>query len=227
MTVQQPPPKHPILKPTPPVPDPYGSVAGFYGTFLDPFIISWKKKALGLFPPQKAMTVLDAGFGTGAQLNLYHRYGCRIFGIEISNGMIAAARKKYKDRLNLCRGNAGRMPYRDQSFDLILLSMMLHETSARMRSAVLQESRRVLKDSGRILIIDYRLGPHGVSGQIFKAIINIIERAAGKPHFQNYRDFIKNGGLPPLLRQHGWTVEKHGITACGNIGLTLARRGQP
>jgi ubiquinone/menaquinone biosynthesis C-methylase UbiE len=205
-----------------PLDDPYTGVARCYGVCLDPIIIRWKKKALKLWPPRKGMVVLDAGCGTGSQLNLYRLYGCSVFGVEMSAGMIAAARQKFESSLNLCRGNAGRMPYRNQTFDLILLSMMLHEIPLDTRSVVLAETERVLKDSGRILIIDYRVGrPNQPLGRLFKGIITLIEMAAGRPHYDNYRNFMKTGGLPPLLKKHRLTVERHDIAGRGNIGLYI------
>jgi ubiquinone/menaquinone biosynthesis C-methylase UbiE len=203
--------------------DPYAAVARCYGTCLDPIIIRWKKKALKMRPPRNGMIVLDVGCGTGAQLRLYRAYGCRVFGIEMSAGMIAAAQKS-EGSLNLCRGNAARMPYRNQTFELILLSMILHEIPADTRSAVLSETVRVLKDSGRILIIDYRVGRTNLLGRLFKGAITLVEMAAGRPHFENYRNFIASGGLPPLLTNHRLALERHGSAGRGNIGLFLVRK---
>jgi len=204
--------------------DPYATVARCYGTCLDPIIIRWKKKALKLRPPRNGMPVLDVGCGTGAQLKLYRPYGCRVFGIEMSAGMIAAARQKSEGSLNLCRGNAAGMPYRDQTFELLLLSMMLHEIPPDMRSAVLSETGRVLKDSGRILIIDYHVGRINLPGRLVKGVITLIEMAAGRAHFENYRNFRKSGGLPPLLINHRLTVERREVAARGNIVLYLLRK---
>lgn len=205
--------------------DPYASVAGCYSMCLDPVIIAWKRKALKLWPPRNGMRVLDVGCGTGAQLNIYRSYGCRVFGIEMSAGMIATARQKYPGRLNLSRADAVHMPYRNQTFDLILLSMMLHEISVENRLAVLVETRRVLKDSGRVLVIDYRAGrPNRPFGRLLRVLITGIEWAAGRSHFDNYRNFMKTGGLPPLLKQHRLTVERHHIVGRGNIGLNIIRK---
>lgn len=207
-----------------PLIDPYGAVARCYGTFLDPIIIPWKRKALTLCPPRSGLVVLDVGCGTGAQLNLYRTYGCRVFGVEISAGMIAVARKKFQGPLNLCRGNAARMPYRDQAFELILLSMAIHEILPDTRSAVLKEIKRVLIDSGRILIIDYCAGRIRSVGRLLKGAITLIEMAAGQPHFDNYRNFMKTGGLPLLLKKHRLTIERQDTAGWGNIGLYLVRK---
>ena len=107
----------------------------------------------------------------------------------------------------------------------MLLSMMLHEIPPDTRSAVLMETTRVLKDSGRILIIDYRIDrPNPPLGRLFKGIITLIEMAAGRPHFENYRNFMASGGLPPLLKKHRLSVEGHDSAGLGNIGLHIVRK---
>jgi len=208
-----------------PLGDPYAAVARLYGTCLDPVITRWQKKALNLRPPRTGTVALDVGCGTGAQLNLYRSYGCRVFGIERSAGMIAAARQNIQDPLNLCRADAAGMPYRDQTFDRMLLSMMLHEIPPDTRSAVMAESLRVLKDGGRMLIIDYRIDrPDPPLGRLLKGIITLIEMAAGRSHFRNYLNFLASGGLAPLLKNHRLSVENHDSAALGNIGLYIVRK---
>jgi len=50
---------------------------------------------------------------------------------------------------------------------------------------------------------------------------------AGSEHFQNYRTFLKNGGIPPLVARLGLTIRKQQILRGGTAGLfLLARQGK-
>jgi len=214
--------------------DSYSAIARWYSLLLDPVLIVWKKKGLRLWPAGRGMCVLDVGCGTGSQLNLYRKAGCRVFGLEFSTGMLATARRNFGGALNLCRADAGMMPYRARTFDWVLISMMLHEIRPDRRSAVLSEVSRVVKDNGRILIIDYQhQKPKRFSGRFSQAGIALIERAAGREHFDNYRNFIQSGGLPPLLESQRLRIERRRLVARGNIGVNLvskqscADRAQP
>lgn len=217
--------KNTIPSPQPYKSDPYWNVARCYSLCLDPIIIKWKKKGMVLWPPRKGMRVLDVGCGTGAHLNLYQGAACDVFGIEISSGMIAASRQKYKERLNLCRADAARIPFRNQAFDLVLLSMMIHEISPQIRSPVLAEAKRVLKDSGRVLIIDYHCSQvKNFRSRLLRGIIALVEMSAGSEHFNNYRNFIKNEGVFPLLKTQRLALKRHATAAQGNIGLYVLQK---
>jgi hypothetical protein len=61
-------------------------------------------------------------------------------------------------------------------------------------------------------------------GIVYKIIILFFEIAAGKEHYSNYRNFIKNGALPSLLENTELQVEKKKIIAKGNIVIYLLRK---
>jgi ubiquinone/menaquinone biosynthesis C-methylase UbiE len=89
------------------------------------------------------------------------------------------------------------------------MSTVLHEMSGPVRSAVISESKRVLKPTGRILWIDFHPGPYlPLKGWLQKLVIIVAEISAGREHFRNYRDFIAKKGLETLARQNGLHIEK-------------------
>jgi demethylmenaquinone methyltransferase/2-methoxy-6-polyprenyl-1,4-benzoquinol methylase len=92
---------------------------------------------------------------------------------------------------------------------------------------VISEAKRTLKEGGRILLIDFHPGPiRPLKGWISKSIITFAEIAAGREHFKNYRSFIANKGLPPLISTHGLSVDAEKIVGGGNIALFLLRSDQ-
>lgn len=148
-----------------------------------------------------------------------------MFGIDQSPSMLEVAEKRLKESADLHMGDASDMPYSDGQFDLIIMSTVLHEMPGTVRSAVISECKRTLNQEGRILMIDFHPGPiQPMKGWLYKSIISVVEMAAGREHFRNYRDFMKNKGLPELISAHGLSVDQEKIVSGGNIALFLLRR---
>jgi hypothetical protein len=102
------------------------------------------------------------------------------------------------------------------------MSMTLHEMPGSARPKVLNEACRVLKESGRILIIDYHPGsPHSFLGHVSKISSYLIEFTAGGEHFRNYRYFLAGGGLPALIDTQHLSVINERIVGWGAIAIYL------
>ena len=202
--------------------DPYRNYAGIYDRIFDSMNIGLKLVGIRMFRPSKGMNILDVGCGTGSHLELYQRYKCNLFGIDLSPSMLDVARDRLGDSAQLELGDATDMPYEDDKFDLAISMLSLHEMSPDARSAVLNEIKRVLKSDSRLLLIDFHTGPYELwQGWISKTIIFFSEIAAGREHFKNYRQFMATGGLEPLLLQHQLKVEKQSILAGGTFAVCL------
>jgi ubiquinone/menaquinone biosynthesis C-methylase UbiE len=138
--------------------------------------------------------------------------------------MLQVARYRLGESADLYMGDASNMPYPDKEFDLIIMSTVLHEMPRAVRSAVINEAKRTIKEDGRILLIDFHPGPiRPLKGWLYKSIITFIEFAAGGEHFKNYRDFIANKGLPALISTPGLLIDQEKIVGGGNIALFLLR----
>lgn len=97
-----------------------------------------------------ARTVLEVGCGTGYWLTqlpatVQHRYG-----LDFSAGMLAGARKR-EPGLGLARGVAGRLPYANESIDLVYCVNALHHFQN--QQMFIQEARRVLRPGGGIAVV--------------------------------------------------------------------------
>ena len=199
--------------------DAYGLHAGFYDRLYEPAAKILRDVGLTLFPPRDDIAILDVGCGTGSQLALYARPGCRLVGVDTSPAMLAVAKRKLGAAGELYLGDATRMPLAAASFDLVTVVFVLHEMDAGLRPAVLAECRRVLKPGGRIVLMDYHPGPYRkVLGRIWHLVITLMEISAGRKHFNNYRQFMATGGLAALVATAGLDVEQryvseHGVTA--------------
>ena len=118
---------------------------------------------------QPGETVLDVGCGTGSlALVAKERVGAtgRVCGIDASVQMIARARRK-AERVGLSIdfqvGLIEQLAFPDQSFDVVLSTMMMHHLPDDLKRQGLAEMARVLKPEGRLLVVDLKgtAAPHG------------------------------------------------------------------
>lgn len=202
--------------------DAYRNIAWIYDRLFENMNKGLRLAGIRMFRPSKGMNILDVGCGTGTHLELYQRYGCHLYGIDVSPSMLEIARARLGDSAQLELGDATRMPYEDHKFDLIISMLSLHEMAQQTQSGILSEMKRVLKDDGRILLIDFHPGPYQpLQGWISKLIIFFSELAAGREHFKNYRQFIATKGLSTLATHGKLEVEKQSVLAGGTFAVVL------
>ena len=175
-----------------------------------------------MYPPRQGMHILDVGCGTGTNLLIYHQAGCKVSGIDLSPSMVEVAQKKLGDRAEILLGDASKMTFSNDSFDLVTGFLTLHEIPANIRPAVIYEMTRVMKREGRMLLIDFHPGPlRFPKGWMYKAVIIFFEIMAGREHFKNYRDFLSRKGLSPLLSGQNLKVQDEKIVSGGTVALSL------
>jgi ubiquinone/menaquinone biosynthesis C-methylase UbiE len=204
--------------------DHYAKMAKGYDLCVEPLVKNLRVRGMKMFPPYVGMSVLDMGCGTGTHLELYQKAGCTVVGIDSSRAMLEVARTRLTERAELYHGDASRLPFPYESFDLVLAMFLLHAIPASVRSSVVDEAQRVMKKSGRFLVIDYHPGPAQFpDGWLYKMVILFMEFMAGLEHCRNFRDFMVNGGLQPLIAENGLKIDGERIVGGGTAGLYLLR----
>lgn len=205
--------------------DPYRRMAAWYDRIFEPMNHALRLIGLRMYEPEPGMSVLDVGCGTGVHLDLYRKYRCALFGIDVSPSMLEIAKRRLGGEAELRLADAAELPYADATFDLIISMLALHEMHPATRSAVLRQVKRVLKHSGRLLLIDFHPGPiRPIRGWLTKAVIFLSEVAAGGEHFRNYRQFMAAKGLVPLIEANSLMIEKHKVVGGGALGVFLLSR---
>src|SRR5277367_4275863 len=100
--------------------------------------------------------LLDIGTGTGRVLELLAPRISRGLGIDASKAMLALARARLSRagcaQCAVRLGDMYRLPLADDSFDLVVLQMVLHY--AEDPAGVLAETARVLRPGGAAIVID-------------------------------------------------------------------------
>ena len=204
--------------------DPYKRVSAFYDRLFEPMNHGLRVLGFRMFMPPRGGTILDVGCGTGSHLEMYQRYGCKLYGIDTSHSMLELAKTRLGDSAELRLTDATQMPYESGCFDLVICMLALHEMDETMRSKVIGEIKRVPKRDGRILFVDFHPGsPHSFDGWRSRLVILLSEVAAGRRHFRNYRHFMSIGGLPHLIEESQLSIEKEKIVGDDTLALYLLR----
>jgi SAM-dependent methyltransferase len=114
--------------------------------------------------------ILDVGCGRGLlligaakRLSTGRAVGLDVWRTQDQAGndpaatMANAQAEGVAERVELCDGDARQLPFDDQSFDVVVSSLALHNIAgAGGRAAAVGEIVRVLKPGGRLAILDFR-----------------------------------------------------------------------
>lgn len=107
------------------------------------------------------LKVLDMCTGTG--VNAFAIAGARtnaeVIGIDISDAMLQKAAAKLEQEeisnVKLIHMNAANLQFPSDEFDVVLISLVLHEISPDLAGQLLGEARRVLKNAGKLIVVEW------------------------------------------------------------------------
>ena len=167
--------------------------------------------------------VLDICCGTGALALHYAGIGLDAVGIDIDRRVIDIANKRVaQSRLRnvaFQTASALELPFESNSFDYVSITMGLHEMSVNHRHAIISEMKRVTKEYGTLVFLDYMVPlPHNA----YYGLAIVAEFLAGRDHNRCFKEFLKLGGLMPLLKQHQLEGKRAGEHSL--VEIVLANR---
>ena len=147
------------------------------------------------YVPARDARVLDLATGTGevALTIKKHFQNAQVFGIDLSNRMLAIARKKAKRRglvVQFKQENMERVRLPEQSFDVVTISFGLHEVPTKSRERVIHEAYRLLKTGGSFVIMDFNTPRNAVLRLLFRVFLAIFEEDYAKTFLS--QDLKKN-----------------------------------
>lgn len=136
-------------------------------------------------PPEKLISklnfgredvVMDFGCGPGYFTIPLARITKKAIGVDVSSTMLDRARayaKRNRVEVELIKSDGTRIDLPDASVDGILLVHVFHEVDS--KDKVLHEFLRILKPSGRLLIVEKTHGTHMLREKLGPPIINEAE----------------------------------------------------
>jgi demethylmenaquinone methyltransferase / 2-methoxy-6-polyprenyl-1,4-benzoquinol methylase len=123
----------------------------------------WRDFLVARIEAKPSDAVLDVACGTASVgLELVHRYGCSVVGVDQSAEMLAAGRARVAaagldDRITLRESRAETLPFPDASFDALTFTYLLRYVDD--VGATLRELARVVRPGGRIAGLEFFLPP--------------------------------------------------------------------
>lgn len=180
-----------------------GGMQGSHARSLYPRVVAVAREALS---GQRAPHILDVGCGTGAlACRLLDAVpACRLTGIDLSSAMVARARGRLAGRADVLEGDAERLPFHDESFDLVVCNDSFHHYPDPKRAAF--QMWRVLRRGGTLVVGDvWQPAPA-------RAIMNAWMPLSHEGDVRMYSEAELRELLGTWFKRVGW--ERVGFTAC-------------
>lgn len=210
----------------------FDNIAGNYD-FLNHFLslgidIFWRKQLVKHLTKQAPKTILDVATGTGdLAIAMLKTNPDKVIGVDISNGMLEVGRKKMKEKsldhiITLEQADSEDLPYEDETFDAVCVSFGARNFENLEKG--LSEMRRVLREGGKLYILEFSQPTSFPFKQIyqfyFKAILPLIGKVLSKDN-SAYSYLPESVSAFPHGKELNKIIEKCGYTNAKNIPLTL------
>jgi ubiquinone/menaquinone biosynthesis C-methylase UbiE len=154
--------------------------------------------------------VLEIGCGTGIIAAGVASHAGEVIGVDLSPEMIRQAQKKTGegDLPNLCFevGDAYDLPFETASFDLVLLTNLLHVVKE--PDTVLSEAKRLLKPDGILMTVTDCYAEPVPLGTRLKLAAQRLLKLLG---FVKYMRYYRKAELIDLISRNGFHIQREAI----------------
>jgi len=191
----------------------------FYDIFLSTVLKKTRQYAAAYINRSRLFPALDLCCGTGAQC--CHVQKGMVCGTDIDAKILEYAKFRMPDVPFICADGV-ELPFKENQFRSVIIAYALHEKSQVVRNQMMNEVKRVLNKDGKLIIIDYE-NPIDLQSRLGRIFTYFIERNAGKEHFQNGQEFLKQGGLRDFLSKHSIKIIKSLWLKLGSSRLVIGK----
>lgn len=157
--------------------------------------------AVELAAPGESERLLDVATGTGGllrELSRRHARPAEVIGIDRSASMLAvAAAHGLPARWRLLSGDARRLPFPDQSFDVVTACYLLHLLDRECRASTIAEIARVTREGGRVVTVTVES-----RRAVARAALKLVPRPSGLRPLDP-REELRATGLEPVRAEFG------------------------
>ncbi len=194
-----------------------------YETLVDPLLRDLRKFTPEFSGMKAGDKVIDVCCGTGAQVLEYGRHGIIATGIDSSQGMLKiATRNRMRQKavnVSFQLADATNLPFPDGYFDYATVSLGLHDKEKPIRYQIISEMKRIVKQDGALILIDFQVPLPRNAWAVFARAIEFL---AGGSHYQGFKNYLANGGLEDIVKNHGLreecrTYRKSGLLVAAKV----------
>jgi len=224
----------------------FDAVAGRYDLMNDLLSMGqvrlWRRTVARIVAARPGDRVLDLAAGTGTSAVSFAASGADCVACDFSLGMLRVGnarlavqdpqRVRTRGRVSFAAGDALRLPFRDESFDVVTISFGLRNVQG-VREA-LTEMRRVTRPGGRLVICEFSRILIDPVDKVYRRYLTgvlpaIARRVARNPEAYEYladsiRDWPGQRELADLIRSAGWSSVRWRDLTAGVVAVHVARR---
>ncbi len=176
--------------------------AGRYDRFMRKDRAAYDEMYELIRPIVRHKTVLELATGTGLIAKHIVNAAAHIEATDASPEMITEAKRDTRSaKLHFSVQDMFRLPYANQSFNVVIVSNALHIVPQPEKA--LQEIKRVLKDDGTLIAPTFTHAGNSFSGKVKAFFMKL----AGFPLHSRWTsaEYLR------FLRQNGWAVRKSAV----------------
>ena len=176
--------------------------AGRYDRFMRKDRAAYDEMYELIRPVVRHKTVLELATGTGLIAKHIVNAAAHIEATDASAEMIAEAKRDTRSaKLHFSVQDMFRLPYANQSFNVVIVSNALHIVPQPEKALV--EIQRVLKEDGVLIAPTFTHAGNSFSGKVKAFFMKL----AGFPLHSRWtsEEYLR------FLRQNGWTVQKSAV----------------
>ena len=176
--------------------------AGRYDRFMRKDRAAYDEMYELIRPVVRHKTVLELATGTGLIAKHIVNVAAHIEAMDASAEMIAEAKRDNRSaKLHFSVQDMFRLPYANQSFNVVIVSNALHIVPQPEKA--LAEIRRVLKDDGVLIAPTFTHAGNSFSGRVKAFFMKL----AGFPLHSKWtsEEYLR------FLQQNGWAVRKSAV----------------
>ena len=193
---------------------------------------AWRRAVTSIIAPKPGMKILDIAAGTGSSSRPLVDKGAEVTALDFSQGMIEQGRKQNKN-INFVQGDALKLPFEDNSFEVTTISFGLRNTSN--SEIALKEALRVTKDGGRIVVAEFSHPVNPIFKKIYlnylmKALPVIVNKISKNPDAYIYlaesiRAWPDQAELASIMRDSGFKSVAWQDLTFGIVAVHIGYKG--
>jgi demethylmenaquinone methyltransferase/2-methoxy-6-polyprenyl-1,4-benzoquinol methylase len=193
---------------------------------------AWRRVVTSIIAPKPGMKILDIAAGTGSSSRPLVDKGAEVTALDFSQGMIEQGRKQNKN-IKFVQGDALKLPFEENSFDVTTISFGLRNTSSTEKA--LKEALRVTKDGGRIVVAEFSHPVNPIFKKIYlnylmKALPVIVKKISKNPDAYIYlaesiRAWPDQAELASIMRDSGFKSVAWQDLTFGIVAVHIGYKG--